>query len=131
MSHVTSRKIQSHSTCTEWKFDGCLNAERNNMQQEKTILLCCNYWHLIRFKTEGQLKCTYPLFWKGRKISTLLLRDWFPSSSSTHFFGETKCSSVFFCFCKCCLYWVNPSVSNSDNTVWTSNEKNAFAKNRT
>lgn len=40
-------------------------------------------------------------------------------------------NKVFFCFCKCCLYWVNPSASNSDNMVWTSNEKNAFAKNRT
>lgn len=30
---------------------------------------------------------------------------------------------VFFCFCKCCLYWVNPSMFNSDNILWTTNEK--------
>lgn len=121
MSCVTFRKIQSDSICTEWKLEGCLNFERNNTHREKIIPLCGNYWHFIRFSTEGQQKSTYLLFWKefwnrNQSVATWLVsRQQFPSL--------LQGNNVFFCFCKCCLYWVNPSMLNSDNILWTSNEK--------
>lgn len=62
---------------------------------------------------------------KGNQYS---VATWLVSKQQFH---SLLCGNkVFFCFCKCCLYWVNPSMFNSDNILWTSNEKNAFAKNR-
>lgn len=117
MSHVTFRKIQNHSISTEWKFEGCLNFQRNNTNWGKTILLCCSYWYFIRFSTEGQQNSTYLLFWNGNQsVATWLV-------SRQQFHSLLRGNNVFLCFCKCCLYWINPSMFNSGNILWTSNEK--------
>lgn len=126
MSRVTFRKIQNHSICTEWKFEDCPNFERNNMHPEKTILLCCNYWYFIRFSTEGQQKSTYLLFWKEFWNRNQSVAMWLVSRQQFH--SLLRGNNVFFCFCKCCLYGVNPSMFNSDNILWTSNEKTHLQK---
>lgn len=107
--------------CTEWKFEGCLNFERNNSHREKNILLYCNYWYFIRFSTEGQEKSTYLLFWKEFWNRNQSVDTWLVSRQQFH--SLLQVNRVFFCFCKCCLHWVNPSMFNSDSIPRASNEK--------
>lgn len=126
MSCVTLRKIPNHSICTEWKLKGCLNFETNNTDQEKTTLLRWNYWYFIRFSAEGQQKSTYLLFWKEFWNRNQSVAMWLVSRQQFHSLLQGK--DVFFCFCKCCLYWVNPSMFNSDNILWTINEKKHLQK---
>lgn len=126
MSYVTFRKIPNHSICTEWKFEGCLNFEINNTHQEKTTLLHWNYWHFTRFSTEGQQKSTYLLFWKEFWNRNQSVAMWLVSRQQFH--SLLQGNNAFFCFCKCCLYWVNPSMFNSDNILWTINEKTHLQK---
>lgn len=120
-SCVTFRKTPHHSICAEWKFEGSLYFERNNTRRQKTILLCCNYWYFIRFSTEGQQTSTYLLFWKEFWNRDQSVATWLVSRKQFH--SLLWGNNVFFCFCKCCLYWINPSMFNSDKILWTRTKK--------
>lgn len=121
MSHATFRKIQNHSICTEVEVKVWRLAEFWKKQYTPSILLCCNSWYFIRLSTEGQQKSTYLLFWKEFWNRNQSVATWLVSRQQFH--SLLWGNNMFFCFCKCCLYWVNPSMFNSDNILWTSNEK--------
>lgn len=61
-------------------------------------------------------------FWKGNQS----VATWLVSRQQFHWL--LRGNNAFFCFCKCWLYWVNPSMFNSDNILWTSNEKTHLQK---
>lgn len=80
----------------------------------------------IRFSTEGQQNSTYLLFWKEFWNRDQSVAMWLVSRQQFH--SLLRGNDVFFCFCKCCLYWVNTSMFNSDNILWTLNEKTHLQK---
>lgn len=100
MSYVRVRKIPNYSICTEWKFEGCLNFERNNTHQEKTTLLCWNTNTLLGLALKVNkrvLTFCFGKFWNRNQSVAM----WLVSRQQFH--SLLQGNDMFFCFCKCCL----------------------------
>lgn len=89
MSCVTFTKFPNHSICTEWKFEGSLNFERNNTHWEKTILYAAITDTLLGLALKVNKWVLTFCFGKSFGIEiSLLLRDWFPGSNSLTSLGK-------------------------------------------